>query len=216
MKTLVVKKNKTVSILTMFVFLLLATVPALGATEFEVGTRFGISHLVPDTADDSFSTSTRITFTSIPSAIANIGSSPPALYATWFPSKQLAIGPEFSFGRMSISEEYEFLGESETTSESITTLYLGCRAAYFLQSHAVSNPYVMGRVSGTIISLGDESETMIGIGIGLGYQWRIRAAFVLRAEAQYQRVLVENENANEFSLTVGIGTRFGNSKSQNP
>ncbi|MDE0682966.1 MAG: hypothetical protein OXI63_08645 [Candidatus Poribacteria bacterium] len=215
MKTLAVKKNKTVSLLTIFAFLVLATVPALGTTEFEIGTRFGISHLAPDT-DDSFSTSTSITFTSIPSAIAHIGSSPPALYATWFPSKQLAIGPEFSLGRMSISEKYEFLGESETVSESITTLYLGGQAAYFLQSHAVSNPYVLGRGSATILRSRGEDETITSIGIGLGYQWRIRAAFVLRAEAQYQRVLVSDENANEFSLTIGIGTRFGNSKSQNP
>jgi len=55
MKTLVVKKNKTVSLLTMFAFLVLATFPALGTTEFEIGTRFGISYLVPDADDDSIS-----------------------------------------------------------------------------------------------------------------------------------------------------------------
>ncbi len=191
--------------------LTLPVVPTLGTTEFEIGTRFGISHLVPD-ADDSISTS--ITYANILSAPAYIGSSPTALYATWFPSRQFAIGPEFSFGRMSVSAEY--WGESET--ESITTLYLGGRAAYFLQSHAVSNPYVLGRVSTTILSgedafFFDGNQTLTSFGIGLGYQWRIGDAFVFRAEGQYQRVFIEDENANEFSLTIGIGTRFGNSKS---
>ena len=114
---------------------------------------------------------------------------------------------------MSVSAEY--WGESET--ESITTLYLGGRAAYFLRSHAGSNPYVLGRVSTTILSGEDafffnEDETLTSFGIGLGYQWRIGSAFVLRAEGQYQRVFVEDENANEFSLTIGFGTRFGSSK----
>ena len=59
----------------------------------------------------------------------------------------------------------------------------------------------------------DEGQTLTSFGIGIGYQWRIGYAFVLRTEVQYQRVLVEEENANEFSLVIGIGTRFGNSKS---
>ena len=50
-------------------------------------------------------------------------------------------------------------------------------------------------------------------GFGLGYQWRIGPAFVLRTEAQYRRMFVEDENVNEYTLTIGIGTRFGNSKS---
>ena len=44
MKMCVVKKHKTVYILAMFAFLVLATVPVLGATDFEVGTQFGASH----------------------------------------------------------------------------------------------------------------------------------------------------------------------------
>lgn len=216
MKTLVVKKNKTVSILTMFAFLVLTTFPALGTTEFEIGTRFGISHLVPDADDDSISTS--ITYANIPSAPAYVGSSPTALYATWFPNQQFGIGPEFSFGRFSISEEYW----GEEADAGITSFYLGGRAAFFLLSHLESSPYVLGRVSTTIFSGDDigfsDTENLTSVGIGLGYQWRIDAAFVFRAEAQYQRLLVSNEDddANEFSLIFGIGTRFGNSKSQNP
>ena len=206
MKMLVVNRNKIVSILTMFAFLILAAVPAM-ATEFEFGTQFGISHLILED-DDLFSTS--ITYTQIPSTLVHIGSSPTSLYATWFPNKQFAIGPEFSLGRMSVSEEY--WGETET--ESLTTLHLGGRAALFLLSHSVSSPYVLGRVSQTIFSSEDGNLTITGIGIGAGYQWRIGPAFVLRAEGQYQRLWVsvddaEDENANEFSLTIGIGTRFG-------
>ncbi len=215
MKTLVVKQYKTVSILTMFAFLVLATVPAL-ANEFEVGTQFGISHLIEG---DDLTTS----FTSIKlpaNAFLDIGSSPTSLYATWFPSKQFAIGSEFSFGSVSISAEYQ--GESET--ESLTALHLGSRAAFFPLSHLRSSPYVLGRVSRTIFSgSGDDDffsdeETLTSFGGGLGYQWRIGAAFVFRAEGQYQRLLLSNvdDGANEFSLIFGLGTRFGNGKSQHP
>ena len=109
--------------------LVLTIVPTF-ATEFEIGTGFGISHLVTDADDDSISIS--ITNANIPSATAYVGSSPTALYATWFPSKQFAIGPEFSFGRISVSIDDEFWEDEETGST--TTLYLGGRAAYFLQS----------------------------------------------------------------------------------
>ena len=215
MKTLVVNQKKIGTILPIlgFVFLaslVLATVPA-SANEFEIGTQFGISHLRPE-GDDS----TSITYTRLPSGtfLLDIGSSPTSLYATWFPNKQFAIGPEFSFGRMSVSAEYG--GESET--ESITTLHLGGRASYFLTSHAVSSPYVLGRVSHTIFSgsesfFFDDDQTLTSFGGGFGYQWRIGPSFVLRAEGQYQRLLIsdEEDDANEFSLTIGIGTRFGNS-----
>lgn len=215
MKMLVVKKNKTVSILTMFAFLLLATVPALGTTEFEIGTQFGISHIIPE-GDGS---TTSITYMRLPSGtFLDTGSSPTSLYATWFPSQQLGIGPEFSFGRFSISEEYW----GEETDAGITSFHLGVRAAFFPLSHLQSSPYVLGRVSTTLFSgddtlFFDDIETLISFGIGLGYQWRIGDAFVFRAEGQYQRLLPpDDDDANEFSLIFGIGTRFGNSKNQNP
>lgn len=221
MKTLVVNQKNIGTSLPILGFVLLASLvlaiaPALGTTEFEVGTQFGISHLIPD-GDDS---TTSITYTHIPSAPVYIGSAPTSLYATWFPNKQFAIGPEFSFGRMSISEEY--WGEEET--ESITTLHLGGRAAFFPLSHLESSPYVLGRVSTTILSgdaisfSGNEVGIWTSFGIGLGYQWRIGDAFVFRAEGQYQRLFLldEEDGINEFSLIFGIATRFGNSKSQNP
>ena len=188
LKTLVVKKNKTVFRVAMFAVLVFATVPALGATEFEVGTQFGVSHLIP--GDDDSTTS--ITYTRVPSGtFLDIGSSPTSLYATWFLNKQFAIGPEFSFGRISVSQEY--WGEEET--ESITTLYLGGRAAFFLQSHLESSPYVLGRVSQTIFIdedalFVDEGGALTGFGIGFGYQWRIGTAFcLLRSRgAVYQRL----------------------------
>jgi len=218
MKMLVVnQKNIGTSLpilgFVLLVSLLLAITPAL-ANEFEIGTQFGISHLIPE-GDDS----TTITYIRLPSSIAYLGASPTSLYATWFLNQQFGIGPEFSFGRFSISEEY--WGEREDAG--ITSFYLGGRAAYYLYSHAVSGPYALGRVSTTILSgddifSSDAGQTLISFGGGLGYQWRIGAAFVFRAEAQYQRVLVSDEDAdaNEFSLILGIGTRFGNSKSQNP
>ena len=228
MKIRVLNWKKFVSILTIFGFiflisLILPVAPTLGTTEFEIGTRFGIAQLVPFPDTDFIFKS--MTYANIPSAPAYVGgssptyaveSSPTALYATWFPNEQFAIGPEFSFGRMSVSAGH--WGGAET--ESITRLYLGGRAAYFPWSHAVSNPYVLGRVSTTILS-GDgdfffnEGETLPSFGIGLGYQWRIGAAFVFRAEGQYQLLFLSDvgDYVNEFSLILGIGTRFGNSKS---
>ena len=216
MKTLVVNQKNIGTSLPILGFvllasLLLATVPTL-ANEFEVGTQFGISHIIPE-GDDS---TTSITYTRLPSGtFLDTGSSPTSLYATWFPSQQFGIGPEFSFGRFSVSGEGEDAG--------ITSFHLGGRTAFFPLSHLQSSPYVLGRVSTTIFSgddlfFLDEVETLISFGIGLGYQWRIGDAFVFRAEGQYQRLLLSNEDddANEFSLIFGIGTRFGNSKSQNP
>jgi opacity protein-like surface antigen len=70
----------------------------------------------------------------------------------------------------------------------------------------------LGRVSLTIFSGDGDDEILTSFGAGAGYQWRIDTAFVLRVEGQYQRLLVsDDDDANEFSLTIGIGTRFGNS-----
>lgn len=219
MKTSVVNQKNIgtrLSILgfVLLVSLLLAITPAL-ANEFEIGTQFGISHLIPE-GDDS----TTITYTRLPSvASLDIGSSPTSLYATWFPSQQFGIGPEFSLARFSVSEENSW-GEEEDAG--ITSLHLGVRAAFFPLNHLQSSPYVMGRVSTTLFSgddiyVFDEVETFSSFGIGFGYQWRIGDAFVFRAEGQYQRLLApDDDDANEFSLIFGIGTRFGNSKSQNP
>ena len=215
MKTPVLNWKHLVSNLTIFGFtvlisLVLPVMPAL-AIEFEIGTQFGISHLVPDDDEDDFSTS--LTYTRFPSGtFLDIGGSPTSLYAMLFPAEKFAIGPEFSFGRMSISEEYG--GEKE--SESITTLHLGGRAAFFFLNHSVSSPYIFGRVSHTIFNGGEsfffnDEEALTGFGGGVGYQWRIGAAFVLRAEGQYQRLSISDadEAVNEFSFIIGLGTRFG-------
>ena len=221
MKTLVVNQKSIGIRLSILGFVLLASlaltiVPALGTTEFEVGTQFGISHLIPE-GDDS---TTTITYTRLPSStFLDTSSAPTSLYATWFPSQQFGIGPEFSLGRFSISEEY--FGEREDVG--ITAFHLGVRAAFFPLNHLQSSPYVLGRVSTTLFSgddifFFDDTETLTSFGIGLGYQWRIGDAFVFRAEGQYQRLFLlgDDDDANEFSLILGIGTRFGNSKSQNP
>ena len=215
MKTLVVNEKKFASRLLILSFVIVvsvmfSTVPAF-ATDFEVGTQFGVSHQIPD--DDDFSTS--FTTTHILSA-GYSGGSPTSLYASWFPSKQLAVGPEFNFARVSISRE--LWGEKKNTTG--TSFYLGGRAAYFLLSHAVSGPYVLGRISTTVFS-GDAlsilaNENMMSFGGGLGYQWRIGTAFVLRTEGQYHRSSIKDRNWNEFSLMIGIGTRFGSGENPPP
>ena len=208
MKTLFVKKNNIVSTLTMFsfAFLILTSIPA-SATDFEFGTQFGISHII---ASDDYDTES-FTFTQIPGGLIS-GFSLPSLYATWFPNENFAIGPEFSFSNFSFDED-----------GNISTLYLGGRASYLLNSYSESTPYILGRFSLYTVSLGelifsdDEIGILANIGIGFGYQWCIGPAFVLRTEAHYQRILpfVDDPVAgNEFSLIIGIGTRFGNNKAR--
>ena len=214
MKTPVVNRKIMMLTLTMFSVAFLV-VPAF-ATDFEIGTQFGISHLVPDGDGSS------ITITQLP---AGNSSTMTSLYTTWFPGKRFAIGPEFSFERASIFQKYErtsrFSVEEEEGEIALTLLHLGGRAVYFLSSHSVSSPYLLGRFSHTIISgdsslYGSESSDLTSFGIGLGYQWRIGSAFVLRTEGRYQRLLLSDADngVNEFSLIIGMGTRF--ESNQNP
>ena len=209
MKTLVVNRKIVVSILTLFGFVFLVTlgsvVPA-SATDFEIGTQFGISRL--SITDDYDTTSG--TFIQIPGGLIS-GFSLPALYATWFPDKQFAIGPEFSFGGFSIEDS------------SITSLYLGGRAAYFLNSHSMSSPYILGRISLYTLSAEEDIFSEVGalanFGAGFGYQWRIGPALILRAEGQYQRWLPLEEDmgaGNELSFIIGLGTRFGSADNPAP
>ena len=121
MKGLIMNRKITLRILAMCSFaflvsLVLPTIPAL-ATDFEIGTQFGFSHFMPVDDDDDCT----LTFIGMPSSVLDPGHLPTSLYATWFPSKQFAFGPEFKFGRMSVSSEV--FGERET--ESVTFVSLG-------------------------------------------------------------------------------------------
>ena len=208
MKMLRVHRKNFVPMLTTFsvavlVFFVSVISLASETTDFEVGTQFGMSYFFRTDADDS-----TITYIRLPSTPSLDIASPTSLYATWFPSKNFAVGPEFSLGRVSIADGF---GDS-----GITSFYLGGRAAYFRHGYDVSNPYVLGRVSTTLFSGddiwgSDESETWISVGVGAGYQWRIGPALVLRAEGQYQRTF-DDENINDFSFIIGLGTRFGNNE----
>ena len=205
---------------TILISLVLLAVPTLAA-DFEIGTQFGLSYLVPN-VDDDYSVS--VTYTRVPSgAFFDISSTPTSIYATWFLGNHFAIGPEFSFGSTSFSENTgDFEDSSGAENPNITSLYLGGRAAYFLRNHTMSSPYVLGRVStatfgGAAPLFLDGNVTVISFGTGLGYQWRIGQAFVLRTEGQYHRMSMaleddfssEKETANEFSFIIGLGTRFG-------
>ena len=208
MKTLIMNRKITVSILAMysfaFLFSLVLPTTSVLATDFEIGTQFGFSHFFID--DDS-----SLTSIGIPSSILDPGHFPTSLYATWFPNKQFAVGPEFKFGTMSVSSE--FFGERET--ESVTFVSLGGRAAYFLRSHAVSSPFLLGRISLSAVSDGDDQDNFQSFGAGFGYQWRVRSALILRIEGLFQRLMApDDESANEFRFVIGLGTRLG--KDDNP
>ncbi len=208
-----VSSEQFVSILTLFCLILLAfSSPTAFATDFEIGTIFGISRMSSTNSDDD----TTVTYTRLPSgALFDISSSSTALYALFYPTKQFGIGPEFSYGSTSVSVEY--WGERET--ETVSTLHLGGRAAVFLTDYALSSPYLMARASLTQFSgeldgffYSDDTESITSIGIGVGYQFVINPAFVLRFEGQYSRLMLTDEDdpLNEFSLRIGIGTQFGN------
>ena len=213
MNKLVLSKKIFVSILTLSCLTLIAfTSPTAFATDFEIGTLFGISRMSSTDSDDD----TTVTYTRLPSgSLLDIGASPTALYAMFYPAKQFGIGPEFSYGATSVTDEY--WGERDT--ESFFTLHLGGRAMFFLTDYALSSPYLMGRAS--ITQFGGDSdsffwsgdtESITSIGLGVGYQFVINPAFVLRFEGQYSilRVTDADDPLNEFSLRIGIGTRFGN------
>ena len=104
MKTLVVNGKKFASRLlilgfVIFVSVMFSTVPAL-ATDFEFGTQFGISHLIPD-GDDS---TTSITYIRVPSsAFLDIGTSPTSLSLRGFRISSLLLV------RNSVLAECQFL-----------------------------------------------------------------------------------------------------------
>ena len=218
MKTLLVNRKNVVVILLTFGFVILISlifpIVPTSAIDFEIGTQFGVSHLVPN-VDDDYAVS--LTYIRAPSgSFFDISSTPPSIYATWFFGKHFAIGPEFSFGSTAFHEDS---WEEENTN--ITSLYFGGKAAYFLRNYTMSSPYVLARVAmATFHGEGalfiDGNATLTSFGVGLGHQWRIGQAFVLRTEGQYQRVALSfeddfngDETANEFSFIIGIGTRFG-------
>ncbi len=166
------------------------------ATGVEIGTLFGLSHLSDE--DDGLTFIGVPTLSDFPSAA--LGN--PSLYVSWFPSEQLALGPEFSLGRIS-------LGIDEVDEDfTLTTLYLGGRGAFFPQGNAVSGPYLSGHVALGIVDDEDDSESEFSAGAGLGYRWHLGPAFVLRAEGRYRRWF-DDEGPNDFSLLLGLGTRAG-------
>ncbi len=207
MKILFLTSKYVISILTLFLFSILPTF----ATDFDFGTQFGISRLVSVDEDDG----TTLTYTRFPSgSIIEIGNAPTSLYGMFYPHKNIGLGPEFSYGVMSVTQEY-YDGED---TESISTLHLGGRVAYYLMGYDLSSPYLMGRVAMTQYSGDDEafffdgSESVTGIGVGLGYQILIKSVFVLRVEGQFNRLSLsasdDDIDLNEYGLTISIGTRF--------
>ena len=76
-----------------------ADAPAPGV---EIGTLFGLSRFSGEGEG-----ATAIAVPAPPSLFFAFAPGNPSLYVSWFPSEQLAIGPEFSFGRFSIDDDDE-------------------------------------------------------------------------------------------------------------
>ena len=197
MKTLVIyRKFLTTSVFTLLVSLVLPIVPA-SATEFEVGTQFGFTRVLEEESSSGFGySSSGITYLQAPTGeIGDAGASP---YLTFFPHKQLAISPAFSF-----------LMEAAST----TGFYLGSKFHLFLLGHEVSNPYLFSKASiTTTFSENGYNESIYAVGVGAGYQWHIAPVYFLRLEGQYHRIIDEDDHANAYSVTMGIGVRFGNNE----
>ena len=161
------------------------------ATGVELGTLFGLHYLDDEATSIAVPTAPLFSFFGIP-----------ALYVSWFPGEHLAIGPEFSFGRSSLS------------GDDFTSLYLGGRGAFFLQSNAVSGPYLLGKGALVVLESDIDADAVFFVGAGLGYQWRVGPAFVLRTEGQYQRGFdsldaLFDDGSNNFLFLLGLGTRLG-------
>lgn len=207
----VLSRKLFVPILTLFSLTLITiSSPTAFAIDFEIGTQFGISRLSSTDSDDE----TTLTYSDIPSgSILNVGTTSTTLYAMFYPHKAIGIGPEFSYGSMSVTDE--LWGEKETST--ISTLHLGGRVAFYLTDYAFSSPYLLGHASlkqfsGDVEDFPSFTESIRSIGIGVGYQLVIKPAFVLRFEGKYSRLAPADADdpLNEFALTIGIGTRFGN------
>lgn len=155
------------------------------AAGIEIGTLFGLSH-VPDETDAD------LTVIGVPSSPLVVYPGNPALYVFWFPSKALAIGPEFSLGRIS-------------NGLVINTLSLGGRGAFSLRANTMSGAYVL--VQGALWVVNNEARTTtdFSAGAGVGYRWHLGPVFVLRAEGGYRRWFDAEDNV--FSLLLGLGTR---------
>ena len=205
MKTLVIyRKFLTTSVFTLLVSLVLPIVPA-SATEFEVGTQFGFTQLHQES-------SSSILYLQAPTGeISGAGASP---YLTFFPHKQFAISPTFSFAQLTrtqLTSSYTYLEES--INSSTRGLYLGSKFHLFLLGHEVSNPYLFSKVSITsIVYENGYNELIYAVGVGAGYQWHIAPVYFLRLEGQYHRIIDEDDHANAYSVTMGIGVRFGNNE----
>lgn len=192
----------------------------------EIGTQFGLSHFSSEasveTSYEREEITGKITLMGVP------GGPLPSLYVLWFPSERLSIGPEFSFWRTSFEGEYKYEDKNDSYYDDydraefdFSTFYLGCRVHSFLQSNAVSGPYLLanGALMGLYGELRsdddkvDDSERIFAAGAGLGYQWRVGPAFVVKAEGRYRRWFAEvdefESGLGEFSLTLNLGTRLG-------
>ena len=177
--------------LALFSLALLFATPSQSssATGVEIGTLLGVSHI--------FSDGDGLTTISLPTTVFSLPTLP-LLYISWFPGEKLAIGPEFSFGRTSAD------------GEGLSTLVFGGQVAFFLQSNAISGPYVLGQGSLLRLSGEGESESDFAFGAGIGYQSLVGPA-VFRIEGRYRR-WVEDGGSNEILFILGLGVRFGADK----
>lgn len=171
--------------------------------EVELGMLFGVSRLSDDTGT--------LTMIQLPGGgvLGAFGplSALPSLHVSWLAGEQLAIGPEFAFGRTAA----EFEDEEDDFDLSISAFMVGGRAAFYPGGNSMPGIYLLGQSSLSWLEVEfvgeDESETDYSVGLGMGYQWRIDPAFVLRMEAQYRRWL--DAETDNYSLVLGLGTRLG-------
>lgn len=178
------------------------------ATGVEIGTLFGLSRF-----EVSSETSNSVAREKITGKVTSIGvpGGFPLLYVSWFPSEQLAIGPEFSFWRTSFDFEYEYDEKDYDWDDEygraefhLSTFYLGVRGALFPQSNAVSGLYLLGsgalmRISGGLRAEDGKADISMHNFVaetGLGYQLRVGPAFVVKMEGKYRRRFAYSGNVD--------------------
>ncbi len=163
-----------------------ARVDAQALPKVEIGTQAGLSILSSD--------GDNLTTISIPGG--GMGGLS-AVYATFFPSSNVAIEPRLSFNRVS---EGDF---------SLTVLGLDARVKALFSGALEDSFYVYGVGSVLRASSGGESDSDFAAGGGIGFRKLATDHLAVNFEGGYRRWFIEGEGLNEFTLSVGVGAVVG-------
>ena len=164
-----------------------ARADAQALPKVEIGTQAGLSILRSD--------GDNLTTVSIPGG-GFAGMS--AVYATFFPSSNVALEPRLSFNRVS---DGDF---------SLTVAGLDARLKVLVNGALEDSFYLYGAGSVLRTSSDDDSESDFAAGAGIGFRKLATDHLAVNFEGGYRRWFIDgDESLNEFTLSVGVGAVVG-------